>query len=139
MVVSLTTAKFKPLELSFMLRPTVSRPVFYICCWPLPAQSFFGPSPWDSRPYFTVSDLRLPFSSPPTTRRVTVEVFDPVSTRVLSLLNYQSSLYSPITDRTENVSSIIARSLVAGETCPQSCSLATAVVLSPVYTAVTWK
>jgi hypothetical protein len=34
------------------------------------------------RPYFTVSDLRLPFSSPPTTRRVTVEVFDPASTRV---------------------------------------------------------
>jgi hypothetical protein len=28
---------------------------------------------WDSRPYFTVSDSRLPFSSPPTTRRVTVE------------------------------------------------------------------
>jgi hypothetical protein len=38
--------------------------------------------PWDSRPYFTVSDLRLPFSSPPTTRRVTVEVFYPASTRV---------------------------------------------------------
>jgi hypothetical protein len=37
--------------------------------------------PWDSRPYFTVSDLRLPFSSPPTTRRVTVEEFDPASTR----------------------------------------------------------
>jgi hypothetical protein len=37
---------------------------------------------WDLRPYFTVSDLRLPFSSPPTTRRVTVEVFDPASTRV---------------------------------------------------------
>jgi hypothetical protein len=36
---------------------------------------------WDSRPYFTVSDLRLSFSSPPTTRRVTVEVFDPASTR----------------------------------------------------------
>jgi hypothetical protein len=33
------------------------------------------------RPYFTVSDLRLPFSSPPTTRMVTVEVFDPASTR----------------------------------------------------------
>jgi hypothetical protein len=33
--------------------------------------------PWDLRPYFTVSELRLPFSSPPTTRRVTVEVFDP--------------------------------------------------------------
>jgi hypothetical protein len=38
--------------------------------------------PWDLRPYFPVSDLRLPFSSPPTTRRVTVEVFDPASTRV---------------------------------------------------------
>jgi hypothetical protein len=38
--------------------------------------------PWDSWQYFTVSDLRLPFSSPPTTRRVTVEVFEPASTRV---------------------------------------------------------
>jgi hypothetical protein len=27
--------------------------------------------PWDSWSYFTVSDLRLPFSSPPTTRRAT--------------------------------------------------------------------
>jgi hypothetical protein len=31
--------------------------------------------PWDSRPYFTVSD------SSPTTRRAAVEVFDPASTR----------------------------------------------------------
>jgi hypothetical protein len=38
--------------------------------------------PWDLRPYFTVSHLRLSFSSPPTTRRVAVEVFDPASTRV---------------------------------------------------------
>jgi hypothetical protein len=38
--------------------------------------------PWDSRPYFTVSDLRIPFSSSPTPRRFTVEVFDPASTRV---------------------------------------------------------
>jgi hypothetical protein len=37
--------------------------------------------PLDSRPYFTDSDSRLPFSSPPTTRRVTVQVFDPASTR----------------------------------------------------------
>jgi hypothetical protein len=37
--------------------------------------------PWDSRPYFTFSDSRLPFSSPPTIRRVTVEVFDSASTR----------------------------------------------------------
>jgi hypothetical protein len=39
-------------------------------------------APLDSRPYFTVSDSRLPISSPPTTCRVTVEVFDPASTRV---------------------------------------------------------
>jgi hypothetical protein len=42
--------------------------------------------PCYSRPYFTVSDLRLPFSSPPTTCRVTVEVFDPASTRVLPVM-----------------------------------------------------
>jgi hypothetical protein len=43
-------------------------------------------APWDSRPYFTVSDLRRPISSPPTTRRITVEVFDPASTRVHHIL-----------------------------------------------------
>jgi hypothetical protein len=48
--------------------------------------------PWDSRPYFTVSDLRLPFSSPPTTRRVTVEVFDPASSRAGTDLGLLSRL-----------------------------------------------
>jgi hypothetical protein len=37
--------------------------------------------PWDSRPNFTVSGSRLAFESPPTTRRATVEVFGPASTR----------------------------------------------------------
>jgi hypothetical protein len=37
--------------------------------------------PWDSQPHFTVSDSRLPFLSPPTTRKDTVELFDPASTR----------------------------------------------------------
>jgi hypothetical protein len=37
--------------------------------------------PWDSRTYFTVSDSRPPFSSHPTTRRVTAEVFDPAFTQ----------------------------------------------------------
>jgi hypothetical protein len=32
---------------------------------------------WHSRPYFTVSDSRLSFTSPPTTLRATVEVFYP--------------------------------------------------------------
>jgi hypothetical protein len=41
--------------------------------------------PWDLRPYFTVSHLRLPFSSPPTSRKVTVEVFDPASTQLTKL------------------------------------------------------
>jgi hypothetical protein len=36
---------------------------------------------WDSWPYFIISDSRLPFPSPPTTHRATVEVFDPASTR----------------------------------------------------------
>jgi hypothetical protein len=65
--------------------------------------------PWDLRPYFTVSDLRLPFSSPPTTRRVTVEVFDPASTRVtLAFLAASGlALYSSGMDNAEN-SSIVA-------------------------------
>jgi hypothetical protein len=37
--------------------------------------------PWDSRSNFTVSDSRLRFLSPPTTRLATVEVFDHASTR----------------------------------------------------------
>jgi hypothetical protein len=37
--------------------------------------------PWESRPYFTVSDLRLSFLSPTTTRRATVGVCDPASTK----------------------------------------------------------
>jgi hypothetical protein len=42
--------------------------------------------------------------------------------------------------RTAQKTSItLLRVLVTGETCPQSCSLATAVVLSPVYKAVTWR
>jgi hypothetical protein len=45
-------------------------------------------APLDSRPYFTVSDLRLPISSPPTTRRVTVDLFDPASTRVIRVVSF---------------------------------------------------
>jgi hypothetical protein len=40
--------------------------------------------PWDSRPYFTISDSRPPFLSPPTTHRATLEVFNPTSTQVIS-------------------------------------------------------
>jgi hypothetical protein len=58
--------------------------------------------PWYSQSYLTLSNLRLPFSSPSTTRRITVEVFDPASTRVLNLFCLLLSLYSLRTDHTEN-------------------------------------
>jgi hypothetical protein len=55
---------------------------FVYAAGPRQRSHFWVRIPWDWWPYFTVSDLRLPFSSPPTTRRVTVEVFEPTSTRV---------------------------------------------------------
>jgi hypothetical protein len=82
--------------------------VFCMCLWPLPAQSFSVVVPWDLRPYFTVSDLRLPFSSPPTTRRITVEVFDPASTgvRLTELLN--CSLYRIGTDHPQKTHQLLS-------------------------------
>jgi hypothetical protein len=85
----------------------------YNCCWPSPAQSFSGPSParliafllsqietppaWRARSpclYPSVTGWPsyaprhwVPFSSPPTTRRAPVEVFEPASTRADELLN----------------------------------------------------
>jgi hypothetical protein len=73
--------------------------------------------PLVSRPYFTVSHLRLPFSSPPTNRRVTVEVFHPASTQGVSWLP-EDYLYSIRADHTENSGSIV-------ETCLPSHSIAT--------------
>jgi hypothetical protein len=62
--------------------------------------------PWDSRPYFTVSDSRLPFSSPSTTRRATVEVFPFRRLLRLAGLRWRYSippcLYHLGTDRIEN-------------------------------------
>jgi hypothetical protein len=71
---------------------------------------------WDSRPYFTVSDLKLPFSSSPTTRRVTVEVFDTASTRPAWDLCYINSRRPPQKTQLPNNSS------VAREVC-SSCGL----------------
>jgi hypothetical protein len=44
--------------------------VCYICCWCCQRSLSRVWVHWDSRPYFIVSDLRLPFSSPPMTRRL---------------------------------------------------------------------
>jgi hypothetical protein len=59
----------------------------------------------------------VPFLSPLTTRR-----------------DYGGSILT----RLQKMSSIVVCFLIAGEMCPQSCSLVMAVVLSPVYTAVIW-
>jgi hypothetical protein len=44
--------------------------------------------PWDSWPYFTLSYSRLPFSSPPTIHRATVEVCDSTSAQTNCFLCY---------------------------------------------------
>jgi hypothetical protein len=66
-----------------LTRERVSR---LLCCWSSTVQSFSGPISVAPVTIFSVSDSRLPFPSPPTTRRATVEVFDPTSTR--DLLTY---------------------------------------------------
>jgi hypothetical protein len=55
--------------------------LFTIAPGPRQRSNFRVRVPRDSCQYFTASDSRLPFSSPPTTRSVTVEVFEPASTR----------------------------------------------------------
>jgi hypothetical protein len=90
-------------------------------------------NPWDSRPYFTVSDLRLPFSPSPSTRRVTVEVFYPASTREHWSQSH-SILYRFVASSTENTPIAQQRfSSIAAYCC--SHYLAT-VCLSRIYTHV---
>jgi hypothetical protein len=63
--------------------------------------------PWISRPYFTASVLRLPISSPPMTRRVTVEVFDFTSVALYNLradCTEKPVVLFVSSDRTENFS-----------------------------------
>jgi hypothetical protein len=100
-----TTGGLPPISSSWRRAPWDSRPEFfsqlntcghspyitsslmrlYVChlqlLLVLVSAFLLGSDPWDSRPYFIISDSRLPFLSPPTTRRATVEVFDPASTQ----------------------------------------------------------
>jgi hypothetical protein len=78
--------------------------VFCICCWPLPAQSFSVLSPLGLAIMFYCLRLRLSFSSPPTTRRVTEEVFYPASTCVLINLSGKLSCYNVSANRVEVIS-----------------------------------
>jgi hypothetical protein len=67
--------------------------------------------PWYLQPYFTVLDLRLPFSSPPTTPRVTVKVFDTTSTQVcLAWFDCQSQNQSHIVTDGQSVSQSVSKS-----------------------------
>jgi hypothetical protein len=65
-----------------------------------------------SRPYITVSDLRLSLSCPPTTRRVTVEVFERASTRVILalLIDFSVRFYLPLSDCPEDTFSKVSAS-----------------------------
>jgi hypothetical protein len=74
--------------------------------------------PWDSRPYFTVSDSKLPFSSPPTTLRATVEVFDPTTTHGVNLCQYN---YRYISTREQTLSVGDSRKIYT-KNCDQICA-----------------
>jgi hypothetical protein len=57
--------------------------VAYNCSWSSPAQSFSGPTPVGLVTIFYCLRFETSFPSPPATRRVTVEVFEPAATREL--------------------------------------------------------
>jgi hypothetical protein len=76
---------------------------FAIATGPRQRSHFRVRVPYDSWPYFTVSDSRLPFSSPPTTRRVTVERYSsPPPHGLDNWLIRIFSLYRLGSDFTEN-------------------------------------
>jgi hypothetical protein len=97
--------------------PSLSRMSFVYAAGPCRRSLFRVRVPWNSRPYFTVSDLRLSFSSPPTTRRVTVEVFNPGSTRVNSCTScpHNHSARTTVGNPASNRSSSVARGLLLRE------------------------
>jgi hypothetical protein len=63
--------------------------------------------PWNSRPYFTVPDSRLPFQSPTMTRMAMVEVFDPFYKMPESLIEVTATMGSIL--------------LFENALCPKSC------------------
>jgi hypothetical protein len=77
--------------------PRYSSPCFAVSDSRLPQPGGPGPRiyipPGAGWPSYTPRD-RVPFSSPPTTRRATVEVFDPASTRDPALPNLVSLFYN---------------------------------------------
>jgi hypothetical protein len=83
---------------------------------------------WDLQPYFTISDLILPFSSPPMTHKVMVEVFD-TALPLYGILNWLpklSSLKPLCTDRLENT--VSNNNYIVTEACLPIYCIAMAVV-----------
>jgi hypothetical protein len=95
--------------------------------------------PWISQSYFTVSVLRLPFSSPPTTRRVTVEVFDPASTPARIKTRYIASWRKP--QKTKFLADALLQRDVAvtAERIENSASNSSSIVVYARVAAVTWR
>jgi hypothetical protein len=91
--------------------------VFCICSWSLPAQFFLGPCPLGLATIFYCLRFETSFSSPPTTRRVTVEVFDPASTRGSPNSSYIFTSYSCHTDCVQNTTSQLFHWCMLGICC----------------------
>jgi hypothetical protein len=111
--------------------------VFCTCCWPLPAQSFSGPSPLVLATIFYC--LRFEIS-------LFIASYDSqghgggIRPRLHTVYKVSIALRprSIAPARTAQEMSLpLLR--VFSLTFPQSCSLAMAIVLSPVYTAVPWQ
>jgi hypothetical protein len=141
--------------------PTRGESVVYNCCSPSPAQSFKGPSPaglmtifyclrikipstWSEIPIFitpqerggpVISPGTLFFSPPPTTRRSTVEVFEPTSkpglTSVTDWLHFTNCAAYNISARTTQKTPFLCcciQLLPCKHACLRSRYLLTAVV-----------
>jgi hypothetical protein len=128
---------------SLILRPTVSRLVYLWKKTPVcvalsdertglsftvapgsrQPSHFYVRVSWDSLPYFTLSDSRLPVSSPLTTRKVTIDVSDN------SRNPHFCCLWRLDTDRIEKKPFLWCRAIIVVETCfMRSLNLETVVI-----------
>jgi hypothetical protein len=121
-----------------------------------PAQSFSGPSPAGLMTIFLLSQIRdlptrrarslyfylpgtgwpgytpsywVPFSSPPTARRATVDLFDPASKRDQTVI---TSRHGPQRKHSSSIAALLRICCLAMGTCLPSCCPETALVYSPI-------
>jgi hypothetical protein len=89
--------------------------------------------PWDSHPHLTVLDSKLPYSSPPTTRRATVEVFDPSSTRDNFFSLDEDRLCTTASNNSLIFACILCLAMTGAVTCLHSRFLAMAVLFAHLF------